>query len=54
MENDRGVSCIFGEKQVYDFNRKNELDLIVRAHQVKNLFIKRLLMMDMNSLQIDS
>jgi hypothetical protein len=34
LENDRGVSCIFGEKQVYDFNRKNELDLVVRAHQV--------------------
>jgi serine/threonine-protein phosphatase PP1 catalytic subunit len=34
LENDRGVSCIFGEKQVYDFNRKNDLDLIVRAHQV--------------------
>jgi len=34
LENDRGVSCIFGEKQVKDFNRKNELDLIIRAHQV--------------------
>ncbi len=34
-ENDRGVSYTFGEKVVYDFNRRNELDLIIRAHQVK-------------------
>lgn len=33
-ENDRGVSVIFGEKIVIDFNRKNDLDLIIRAHQV--------------------
>jgi len=33
-ENDRGVSFIFGEKVVQDFNRKNDLDLIIRAHQV--------------------
>lgn len=33
-ENDRGVSFIFGEKIVGDFNRKNDLDLIIRAHQV--------------------
>ena len=33
-ENDRGVSVIFGEKVVQDFNRKNDLDLIIRAHQV--------------------
>lgn len=33
-ENDRGVSVIFGEKVVHDFNRKNDLDLIIRAHQV--------------------
>jgi len=33
-ENDRGVSYTFGEKVVYDFNRRNELDLIIRAHQV--------------------
>jgi serine/threonine-protein phosphatase PP1 catalytic subunit len=33
-ENDRGVSVIFGEKIVTDFNRKNDIDLIVRAHQV--------------------
>jgi serine/threonine-protein phosphatase PP1 catalytic subunit len=33
-DNDRGVSYIFGEKVVYDFNRKNDLDLIIRAHQV--------------------
>ncbi len=33
-ENDRGVSVIFGEKVVSDFNKKNDLDLIIRAHQV--------------------
>ncbi|MCQ2819615.1 MAG: metallophosphoesterase [archaeon] len=33
-ENDRGVSFIFGEKVVTEFNRKNDLDLIIRAHQV--------------------
>ena len=33
-ENDRGVSVIFGEKIVQDFNKKNDLDLIIRAHQV--------------------
>ena len=35
-ENDRGVSVIFGEKVVedFDFNKKNDLDLIIRAHQV--------------------
>ena len=33
-ENDRGVSYTFGEKVVQDFNKKNDLDLIIRAHQV--------------------
>ena len=33
-ENDRGVSVVFGEKVVEDFNKKNDLDLIIRAHQV--------------------
>jgi serine/threonine-protein phosphatase PP1 catalytic subunit len=33
-ENDRGVSVIFGEKIVQNFNRNNDLDLIIRAHQV--------------------
>ena len=33
-ENDRGVSVIFGEKIVTEFNKKNDLDLIIRAHQV--------------------
>ena len=33
-ENDRGVSVVFGEKIVQDFNKKNDLDLIIRAHQV--------------------
>ena len=31
---DRGVSVVFGEKIVQEFNRKNDLDLIIRAHQV--------------------
>jgi serine/threonine-protein phosphatase PP1 catalytic subunit len=33
-ENDRGVSVVFGEKIVQEFNKKNDLDLIIRAHQV--------------------
>lgn len=33
-ENDRGVSYIFGEKVVNDFCKSNDIDLIVRAHQV--------------------
>lgn len=33
-DNDRGVSVIFGEKIVAEFNRRNDIDLIVRAHQV--------------------
>ena len=33
-ENDRGVSFIFGEKIVQNFNRSNDIDLIIRAHQV--------------------
>ena len=33
-ENDRGVSVIFGEKVVLDFNKKDDLDLIIRARQV--------------------
>ena len=33
-ENDGGVSAIFGEKVVTDFNKNNDLDLIIRAHQV--------------------
>lgn len=33
-ENDRGISVVFGEKIVQEFNKKNDLDLIIRAHQV--------------------
>lgn len=33
-ENDRGVSYTFGEKVVTEFNKRNDLDLIIRAHQV--------------------
>ena len=33
-ENDRGISYVFGEKVVKDFNSKNDIDLIIRAHQV--------------------
>ncbi|KAJ3425827.1 serine/threonine-protein phosphatase [Anaeramoeba flamelloides] len=32
--NDRGVSYVFGSKVVERFNDRNEIDLIVRAHQV--------------------
>ncbi|KAJ3447683.1 serine/threonine-protein phosphatase [Anaeramoeba flamelloides] len=32
--NDRGVSYTFGSKVVERFNERNEIDLIVRAHQV--------------------
>lgn len=28
------MSVVFGEKIVQEFNRKNDLDLIIRAHQV--------------------
>jgi len=31
---ERGVSFTFGEKIVSEFNQKNEIDLIIRAHQV--------------------
>lgn len=33
-ENDRGVSVIFGERIVQNFNKNNDIDLIIRAHQV--------------------
>ena len=33
-ENDKGISVIFGEKVVYDFNKIHDLDLIVRGNQV--------------------
>jgi len=53
-ENDRGVSVIFGEKVVADFNRKNDLDLIIRAHQVHLSIKRRLLMMGTSFSQIDN
>ena len=31
---DRGISCCFSEKAVENFNNKNDIDLICRAHQV--------------------
>lgn len=34
-ENDRGVSYTFGEVIVKNFNQKNNIDLICRAHQVQ-------------------
>ena len=44
-ENDRGVSVILGEIIVQYFNKKNDLDLIIRAHQVVDdgyeFFVKR-------------
>jgi serine/threonine-protein phosphatase PP1 catalytic subunit len=33
-ENDRGVSCTFNEKALSNFLKRNELDLVCRAHQV--------------------
>lgn len=33
-DNERGVSYVFSEKIVEDFNKNNDLDLIIRAHQV--------------------
>lgn len=33
-ESERGVSYIFGNEVIYSFLRKNDLDLICRAHQV--------------------
>lgn len=33
-ENERGVSYVFGRKMIEEFLSKNDLDLIVRAHQV--------------------
>ena len=42
-DNNRGCSYTFGEKVVYDFNKRNELNLIVRGHQVMIwVIIKRL------------
>ena len=34
--NKRGISVVFGEKQVSEFCERNKLDLIIRAHQVIN------------------
>ncbi len=34
-DNDRGVSYVFSKVIVSEFTQKNNLDLIVRAHQVK-------------------
>ena len=33
-ESERGVSFVFGQEIISTFLRKNELDLICRAHQV--------------------
>lgn len=33
-ESERGVSFVFGQDVIFNFLRKNELDLICRAHQV--------------------
>ncbi|XP_039113874.1 serine/threonine-protein phosphatase PP1-like [Dioscorea cayenensis subsp. rotundata] len=33
-ESDRGVSCTFGANKLVEFLEKNELDLLVRGHQV--------------------
>lgn len=34
---DRGISCMFGADRVVEFLKKNDLDLICRGHQVRNL-----------------
>lgn len=33
-KNDRGTSHVFSEKIVTEFNKKHELDLVVRGHQI--------------------
>ena len=33
-ESERGVSYVFGQEVIFSFLRKNELDLVCRAHQV--------------------
>lgn len=33
-ESERGVSFVFGQEIISNFLRKNELDLVCRAHQV--------------------
>ena len=35
-ENDRGVSYTFGQDSVTEFLTKHDLDLVCRAHQVRN------------------
>jgi hypothetical protein len=52
-DNDRGVSFVFSKEIVDLFVKKNNIDLICRAHQVK-LFNFRLLKMVMSSLQIEN
>jgi len=37
LPNKRGISVVFGVKQVADFCEKNQIDLIIRAHQVTNI-----------------
>ena len=36
--NDRGVSFTFGPDRVSDFLMKNDMDLVCRAHQVRDTF----------------
>ena len=40
-ENDRGVSFTFGSDVVANFLRKHDLDLICRAHQVRQLPVQQ-------------
>ena len=37
-KNDRGVSVVFGEKIVQEFNEKNDLDLIIRSYHVVDFY----------------
>ena len=41
-ENDRGVSYTFGADRVHTFLERNDLDLIVRAHQARMFMIYRI------------
>ena len=53
-QNERGVSVTFSKNVVNKFLLKNNLDLICRAHQVTNIYNKRLLMTDLNFLMISN
>lgn len=39
-DSDRGISSIFGADRVFEFLKKNDLDLICRGHQVMSKIVK--------------